>query len=43
MIKLGIIGFGGMAHWHAENAPKTDVVQVVAAYEVVPRRLAEAL
>ena len=43
MIKLGIIGFGGMAHWHAENAPKTDVVQVVAAYDVDPSRLSEAM
>ena len=29
MIKLGLIGFGGMAHYHAENAPKTGVVQYV--------------
>lgn len=24
-IKLGIIGFGGMGKWHAENAPRAGV------------------
>ncbi len=43
MIKLGLIGFGGMAHYHAENAPKTGVVQVVAAYDIDPDRQREAL
>ncbi|MFV0556540.1 MAG: Gfo/Idh/MocA family protein [Lactovum sp.] len=28
-IKLGIIGFGGMGKWHAENAPRADV-EIVA-------------
>lgn len=37
-MKLGIIGFGGMAHWHFENAPRAGV-KVVAAYDIDPERL----
>jgi scyllo-inositol 2-dehydrogenase (NADP+) len=40
-MKLGIIGFGGMAHWHWENAPKAGV-KVVAATDIDPERLAMA-
>ena len=25
IIKLGIIGFGGMGKWHAQNAPRAGV------------------
>ena len=41
-IKLGIIGFGYMGHWHLKNAPKVDNVEVVAAYDIDPKRVAEA-
>ncbi len=37
-LKLGIIGFGGMAHWHKQNAPRAGV-QVLAAYDIDPKRL----
>ncbi len=40
-IKLGIIGFGGMGKWHAENAPRAGV-EVVAACDIVPEKAAEA-
>jgi scyllo-inositol 2-dehydrogenase (NADP+) len=40
-MKLGIIGFGGMAHWHFNNAPKAGV-KIVAAYDIDPERLTEA-
>lgn len=33
-IKLGIIGYGGMAGWHHKNAPRVDGVEVVAAYDI---------
>ena len=41
-IKMGIIGFGYMGHWHLKNAPKVDNVEVVAAYDIDPARVAEA-
>lgn len=37
-MKLGIIGFGGMAHWHFENAPRAGV-NIVAAYDIDPERI----
>ncbi len=40
-IKLGIIGFGGMGKWHAENAPK-DVVEVVAVCDIDEEKRQEA-
>lgn len=40
-MKLGIIGFGGMAHWHNQNAPRAGV-KVTAAYDIDPARIAEA-
>lgn len=40
-VKLGIIGFGGMGKNHAANAPKAGV-QVVAAADILPERVAEA-
>ncbi len=40
-LKLGIIGFGGMAHWHFMNAPKAGV-KVVAAMDIDPARVAMA-
>ena len=41
-IKLGIIGFGYMGHWHLKNAPRVEGVQVVAAYDINPEMVAEA-
>ena len=40
-MKLGIIGFGGMAHWHFMNAPKAGV-KVLCVYDVDPARLTMA-
>ncbi len=41
-IRLGIIGFGYMGHWHLKNAPRVEGVQVVAAYDINPEKVAEA-
>ena len=30
-IRMGIIGFGYMGHWHLKNAPRVEGVSVVAA------------
>lgn len=38
-IKLGILGFGGMGHWHSENAPKIDGVEVIAVHDIDKSRL----
>lgn len=40
-IKLGFLGFGGMANWHFQNAPKAGV-KVVAAHDIDPARLEDA-
>ena len=40
-ICLGIIGFGGMGTWHAENAPKAGV-NVVAACDIDPQKVQAA-
>lgn len=37
-MKLGIIGYGGMGHWHGKNAPRAGV-EILAAYDVDPERL----
>ncbi len=41
-IQLGIIGFGGMGKWHAENAPRAGVT-ITAVCDIVPERQQEAL
>ncbi|MDR1598719.1 MAG: Gfo/Idh/MocA family oxidoreductase [Oscillospiraceae bacterium] len=41
-IKLGIIGYGGMAGWHHANAVKVPGVEVVAAYDIDPERVKAA-
>ena len=41
-LKIGIIGFGGMAHWHATNASKIEGVDFVAAYDVDEKQLQSA-
>jgi len=40
--KMGIIGYGGMAGWHHENSKRIDGLQVVAAHDIEPGRLAAA-
>ena len=42
-LKIGIIGFGGMAHWHATNASKIDGVEYVAAFDVDEKALESAV
>ena len=41
-IRMGIIGFGYMGHWHLNHAPMVDDVKVIAAYDINPDKLAEA-
>ena len=38
-LKLGIIGYGGMAGWHHENVQRIPGAQVVAAYDIDPERV----
>ena len=40
-IKLGVIGFGGMGKWHAQNAPRAGV-EVIAVCDIKEERFAEA-
>lgn len=42
MHKLGIIGFGGMAHWHAAHCPNTGCIEPVAVFDIDPAQLADA-
>lgn len=39
-VKLGIIGYGGMGKWHAENAPRAGV-EVVAICDIVDTKIQE--
>jgi predicted dehydrogenase len=41
-VKLGIIGYGGMARWHHKNASKIDGVDVIAAYDIDAGMVKEA-
>ena len=41
-INMGIIGYGGMARWHKENAPRAGV-QVIAAYDIEPKQVDDAI
>ncbi len=41
-IKLGIIGFGGMGKWHAENAPRAGV-EITAVCDVDEQKRREAI
>lgn len=41
-IKLGIIGFGGMGKWHAENAPRAGV-EVIAVCDIDEVKQKEAV
>ncbi len=41
-IKLGILGFGGMGNWHANNAPKIDGIEIVSVHDIDSKRLDDA-
>lgn len=41
-IKLGVIGFGGMGKWHAQNAPRAGV-EITAVCDTDPVRQKEAV
>ena len=41
-IRMGILGFGGMGNWHANNAIKVDGVKIVSAHDIDPARLQAA-
>ncbi len=38
-IKMGILGFGGMGNWHANNAPKVAGVEMVSVHDIDKQRL----
>lgn len=40
-MKIGVLGFGGMGHWHAENA-RLPGVQFIAACDIDPVQVADA-
>ena len=40
--KIGIIGYGGMAGWHHDNSKRVPGLEVAAAHDIDPRRLAVA-
>ncbi len=40
-VQLGIIGFGGMGKWHANNAPRAGV-EITAVCDIVEEKLEEA-
>ena len=40
-IKLGIIGFGGMGKWHAQNAPRAGV-EIAAVCDIAEEKQKEA-
>lgn len=40
-IKLGVIGFGGMGKWHAQNAPRAGV-EIAAVCDIDPKKQKEA-
>ena len=42
IIKLGIIGFGGMGKWHAQNAPRADV-EIAAVCDIAEEKQKEAI
>lgn len=41
-VKLGIIGFGGMGKWHAQNAPRAGV-EIAAVCDIDPVKQQEAV
>ena len=41
-LNLGIIGYGGMGFWHAQNACNIENVNVMAAYDIFPSQVVAA-
>lgn len=41
-IKLGIIGFGGMGKWHAQNVPRAGV-EIAAVCDIAKEKQTEAV
>ncbi|MCK5129607.1 MAG: Gfo/Idh/MocA family oxidoreductase, partial [Clostridiales bacterium] len=41
-IKMGILGFGGMGNWHANNAPKIEGVEIISVHDIDEKRLDDA-
>ena len=41
-IRLSILGFGGMAHYHVERLQKTGLVQIVGVYDTDDAQMADA-
>lgn len=41
-LKLGILGYGGMGHWHEENANKIEGVEVVSVCDINEKQLIDA-
>ena len=41
-LKIGVIGFGGMASWHATYASKLEGVSFVCAYDIDAERMEKA-
>ena len=38
-IKLGIIGYGGMAHWHRNSVSSLPGMEVVGVYDIDPTKV----
>ena len=41
-IKMGILGFGGIGNWHADNIAKVEGVKVVCVHDVDAKQLSSA-
>ncbi|MBO5298864.1 MAG: Gfo/Idh/MocA family oxidoreductase [Clostridia bacterium] len=41
-IKLGIIGYGGMAHWHKDSVKSIPDCDVIGVYDIDPAKVDEA-
>jgi predicted dehydrogenase len=41
-VRLGIVGFGGMGHWHYDNASKIEGVDIVAVHDIDEKQLLDA-
>lgn len=41
-IKLGILGFGGMGNWHANNASEVEGISIISVHDIDRSRLEDA-